>query len=174
MNKILIIGNSGSGKSWLASQLSERLGVKEVSLDSIHWEVGGYNQKRPQSLVDVDVSILCAETTWIVEGVFGHLAEQFIDSTDTLIFLDLDWSQCKKSLLARGSESSKQLDCDLAEENFQKLLSWASDYSSRESKSSRGFHNQLFNAFSGQKIRFTERKQVNIFISEKLHDFFTL
>ncbi|MBE3803320.1 AAA family ATPase, partial [Vibrio parahaemolyticus] len=46
MKKILIIGNSGSGKSWLSKQLSRKLQLQEVNLDSIVWESGGYNQKR--------------------------------------------------------------------------------------------------------------------------------
>ncbi|MCG6220788.1 hypothetical protein [Vibrio diabolicus] len=46
MKKILIIGNSGSGKSWLSNQLSRKLQLQEVNLDSIVWEPGGYNQKR--------------------------------------------------------------------------------------------------------------------------------
>ena len=44
-NRILIIGNSGSGKSWLASQLSEKLQYKTIHFDKHFWEPGGFNKK---------------------------------------------------------------------------------------------------------------------------------
>ncbi|UOR17694.1 hypothetical protein LOS88_15990 [Aeromonas veronii] len=38
----------------------------------------------------------------------GVLAEQLLDAADTLLFLDLDWSVCRDSLLSRGSQSAKK------------------------------------------------------------------
>ncbi|MFA0250995.1 hypothetical protein AB4480_16010 [Vibrio sp. 10N.261.45.A4] len=100
MEKVLIIGNSGSGKTWLSSRLAKRLRVKEISLDSIVWESGGYNQKRPQKAVDEEMHKLNIQPKWVIEGVFGTLAEKLVGSADTLIFLDMDWSICKSSLLS--------------------------------------------------------------------------
>ena len=101
----------------------------------------------------------------MVEGVFGALAEQLIDSADTLLFLDMDWELCEQSLLSRGSESSKQLDQGLAEKNFQDLLVWASAYYHRQSKSSRAFHRRLYIDFSGRKRHFTRREDVVVFLN---------
>lgn len=165
MKKVLIIGNSGSGKSWLSARLSTRLKVKNVNLDSVVWEPGGYNQKRPQDVVDSELSILSSEPLWVVEGVFGVLAEKLIHSADTLIFLDMDWSLCETSLCSRGSQSAKQEDRELAEKNFRELLIWASEYSTRASKSSHQFHSQLYTQFTGNKFRFSTREQVNTFVT---------
>lgn len=52
MNKILIIGNSGSGKSWLSEQLSRKLELEEINLDSMVWEPGGYNRKRSAGAIE--------------------------------------------------------------------------------------------------------------------------
>lgn len=166
MKKILIIGNSGSGKSWLSKQLSRKLQLQEVNLDSIVWEPGGYNQKRSTGAIENEIASIKSQCNWVVEGVFGALAEQLIFSADMLLFLDLEWSECKNSLYARGSESSKQLNEEQAEKNFRELLKWASEYSVRESKSSRQFHQQLFSDFHGTKVRFTTRSQVNEFVAE--------
>ncbi|PKH06492.1 AAA family ATPase [Moritella sp. Urea-trap-13] len=165
MKKVLIIGNSGSGKSWLSGQLSQKLQLKEVNLDAIVWEPGGYNQKRTPEVIENELASLSSEHSWVVEGVFGALAEQLISSADTLLFLDLDWSVCESSLRARGSESSKQFNANQAENNFTELLIWAFEYSNRTSKSSRQFHNHLFSHFSGVKVRFTRRSEVNAFIA---------
>ncbi|USH04256.1 AAA family ATPase [Grimontia kaedaensis] len=167
MQKILIIGNSGSGKTWLSKQLSQKLQLQEVNLDSIVWEPGGYNRKRSPEVIENEIVSLRSQHGWVVEGVFGALAEQLIPSADMLLFLDLEWSVCESSLYARGSESSKQLDVEKAEKNFLELLSWASEYPVRESKSSLKFHQKLFSDFRGNKRRFTSRSQVNEFVAEK-------
>ncbi|ENM5787998.1 AAA family ATPase [Vibrio metoecus] len=166
MNKILIVGNSGSGKSWLSAQLSRKLQLHEVNLDSIVWEPGGYNRKRSPEAIENEIVCLRSQHSWVVEGVFGALAEQLIPFADTLLFLDLEWSVCENSLKARGSESSNQLDVKQAEKNFSELLKWASEYSIRESKSSLQFHQQLFSDFHGNKVRFTTRSQINAFLAE--------
>lgn len=167
MNKVLIIGNSGSGKSWLSSRLATQLNLKEVNLDSIVWEPGGFNIQRTADLIEKELQSILKDDSWVVEGVFGKLAEQLICSTDMLLFLDLEWKHCKSSLLLRGCESDKQSNKKLAQDNFQKLLVWASEYNSRDSKSSLKFHNQLFDNFKGEKIRFTDRGQVTKFVNEK-------
>ena len=166
VNKVLIIGNSGSGKSWLSSRLSKQLNMKEVNLDSVYWEPGGFNKKRSPETVESELTKLCSEYQWVSEGVFGALAEKLIPAADALIFLDIDLDTCEQSLLFRGSESSKQLDPQLAEENFKELLKWTSEYKSRTSKNSFDFHFQLFNEFDGKKFHLKTRNEVNLFISE--------
>lgn len=95
MKKALIIGNSGSGKSWLSAKLLAQLQVKEVNLDSIVWLPGGFSRKRPQKVIDCELSSQCIESSWVIEGVFEALAEKLMISADTLLFLDIDWSLCE-------------------------------------------------------------------------------
>lgn len=166
MKRILIIDNSGSGKSWLAAQLAERLNIREVNLDTIVWQPGGFNQKQPQHEIDLAIEALAQEPSWVVEGVFGALAEQLLDAADTLLFLDLDWSVCRESLISRGSESAKQRDAMAAEDNFHKLLVWASEYGQRVSKSSRQLHRELFERCQSDKRRFTTRAEVNSYLTQ--------
>ena len=68
MKRILIIGNSGSGKSWLAARLAEQLTIREVNLDPIVWQSGGFNQKRPQHEIDHAIQALAQEPSWVIEG----------------------------------------------------------------------------------------------------------
>ncbi|ELC7279550.1 AAA family ATPase [Aeromonas veronii] len=166
MQRILIIGNSGSGKSWLAARLAKQLTIREINLDTIVWQPGGFNQKRPQHEIDHTIQTLAQEPSWVVEGVFGALAEQLLDAANTLLFLDLDWSVCRDSLLSRGSQSSKQRDVVAAEKNFQQLLVWASEYGQRAGKSSRHFHSELFDRFPNDKHHFTTREAVNSYLTQ--------
>jgi shikimate kinase len=47
--RTLIIGNSGSGKSWLAQRLSGQLQVPWVDLDSMHWLCDEHSIARPRA-----------------------------------------------------------------------------------------------------------------------------
>lgn len=46
-HRILILGNSGSGKTWLAQTLAHRLQSNAIELDTLHWLPGGFQQRRP-------------------------------------------------------------------------------------------------------------------------------
>ncbi|MNF58467.1 hypothetical protein D3C84_400230 [compost metagenome] len=49
LTRTLIIGNSGSGKSWLAQQLAGPLQATWVDLDSIHWLSDEHSIARPRA-----------------------------------------------------------------------------------------------------------------------------
>ena len=164
MGRIVIIGNSGSGKSYLAQRLSDYYGYPVIHLDALFWEPGGFNVKRPKEIVYAEIVTLVHGENWIVEGVFGELAQAFFANAEQLIWLDLDQETCMHSLLQRGSESSKQLYQQSAEENFQKLLTWASAYWQREDLRSHRGHANLFTQFNGKKDSFQTRLAVNDFL----------
>lgn len=166
MKKILIIGNSGSGKTWLGNRLASILGIPYISLDNIFWEPGGYNRKRIESDVEADIKRIQHSKCWVSEGVFGHLVEQLSAFAETLIYINLPWSECRNNLIKRGSESSRQLGPKKAEENFQALLKWASEYEARDSKASERFHNFLFENFSGQKHMVINREDIDQLIEK--------
>jgi adenylate kinase family enzyme len=44
--RTLVLGNGGSGKSWLSERLTEFLGVSAIELDNIHCLPGGFNARR--------------------------------------------------------------------------------------------------------------------------------
>jgi len=165
--RTLIIGNSGSGKSHLAESLSAIYSIPVFHLDQIFWMPGGFNEKKPKDEVKIEIEQKRKDDSWIVEGVFGELAEMFLSRAQSLVFLDMDWAVCRAGLLARGSESSKQLEAAKAEENFEKLLLWAEQYWARTNSCSRSGHFQLFSNFVGQKFKFTRHAEVNEFLKRQ-------
>lgn len=165
MERLVIIGNSGSGKTHLAQLLSDHFGYNLIHLDTLFWESGGFNIKRPKKVVLAEISHLIQARTWIVEGVFGELAKEFCVRADYLIWLDLDWETCSRNLLQRGSESSKQLDIQSAERNFEQLLKWASNYWHREGPRSHRGHQALFEEFTRERICLNSENSVQNFIA---------
>lgn len=164
MERIVIIGNSGSGKTYLAQRLGDHFGYPIVHLDKLFWEPGGFNNKRPKELVYAEIATLVQGKNWIVEGVFGELAQEFLVNADQLIWLDLDPESCLNSLRQRGAESSTQLDMQSAAENFQKLLTWAAAYWQRDDLRSYRGHAHLLEEFKGKKVHLQTRRAVNQYI----------
>jgi adenylate kinase family enzyme len=78
LKRIVIIGNSGSGKTFLARKISASSGIPVVHLDDLFWLPGGFNEKRPVETVDAEIASRAQDGEWIVEGVFGDLAEKFL------------------------------------------------------------------------------------------------
>jgi adenylate kinase family enzyme len=158
--RVVIIGNSGSGKSHLAAQIAAKDNRLVIALDELFWLPGGHNQKRPAGEVRTQIARLRNEECWVVEGVFGDLARAFLERAELLIWLDMDWETCRSSLTSRGSESSKQLDPDAAEVAFEKLPIWASEYWNRTTPSSHSGHHDLVGGFTGKSMVFTQRSQL--------------
>ena len=96
----IIIGNSGSGKSTLAERVGVALHLPVHDLDFVHWHADG--RKRDETDAKVRVARIAAGDGWVIEGVYGWLAEVALPRADTLIWLDLSWDDCRAGLLARG------------------------------------------------------------------------
>ena len=94
--KTVIIGNSGSGKTWLAKKFAAT-GAPVIHLDNLFWLPGGFDKKRSKNEVDQLIDQSKKHDRWIVEGVFGELAEQYFDEADILIWLDIPWGLCRSA-----------------------------------------------------------------------------
>lgn len=156
--KLIILGNSGSGKTFLAQKLSSFFNLPVIHLDKLFWESENCFQKRPKEKVHKEVLEIIEGERWILEGVFGDLAHIATYKADALIFLNIDWSECKKGLLLRGPQGA-------TEENFKELLNWAELYWNRKTMSSFEGHEKIFEHFHGPKMAFTSRNEVEEWLS---------
>lgn len=162
---IVIIGNSGSGKTWLAEQLRSRIDTSVVHLDDLFWEPGGFDKKRRRESIEYLIRKSQESTPWIAEGVFGELALYYSDTADLLVWLDLSWSVCKRRLMCRGSESKKQHHRLQSEKGLAELLQWASQYTQREDLRSYQGHKEIFVKFAGNKVWLKSENDVDSFVA---------
>jgi len=165
----VIIGNSGSGKTWLAHAMSGIVAAPVVHLDDIFWEPGGFNRRRNTDEVNVLIARAKEQDHWIVEGVFGELAQQFLSDANQLIWLDLEWLICRDRLLRRGSESKKHLDREQSQEGLCRLVEWAGNYRGRFDMCSFQAHKAMFDAFDGPCIRLRSECEVADFVRDIQH-----
>lgn len=163
--RTIIIGNSGSGKTYMAERLAAA-DTKVIHLDDLFWEPGGFDKKRPPEEVNRLIVDSKTNDQWIVEGVFGELAEQYFDVATTLIWLDMPWELCRSRLESRGSESKKHLNRVQSEEGLRRLLEWASQYYYRTDKRSQRGHRSLFDLYAGEKVRLKSTYEMDHYIED--------
>jgi adenylate kinase family enzyme len=92
MEKIVIIGSSGAGKSTFARHLGRKLHIKVVHLDRIFWQPG-WKEKPRDTRIDM-LQYLVRQKQWIIEGTYLRSSEPRLNAADTIIFLDIAPSLC--------------------------------------------------------------------------------
>jgi adenylate kinase family enzyme len=157
--RTLIIGNSGSGKSSLAERLGVLIHAPTFDLDLIHWKDDGLGAKQDEDAARQKVADLAATERWVIEGVYGWLAEVAVPRAMALIWLDIPWDVCREGLLARGLRRGG------SETDFADLLKWAEAYWDRQTPTSFKGHQRLFEAFSAAKLRVRNRNEVDRFLA---------
>ncbi len=99
MQRIMIIGCGGAGKSHLARKLHEITGLPLIHLDRYYWMPGwvepskAYWQEKMKELVQGD--------EWIMDGNYGGTMNIRISRADAIIFLDVPTFTCLSQALRR-------------------------------------------------------------------------
>ena len=99
MQRIVVIGTTGSGKSRLAAELSQRTGLRIIELDQLYW--GRDWQGVPLDLFRHRVEREIRDGGWIVVGNYGQVRDLVWPRADTLIWLDLSFPLVMSRLVRR-------------------------------------------------------------------------
>lgn len=90
MQRIRVVGASGSGKTYLARQLAERLGLPHLELDSVQHLAGW--RVAPLDQFQADVRAFVADSDdrggWVIDGNYNDRAPELFDAADTIVWLD--------------------------------------------------------------------------------------
>ncbi|MBU9723214.1 MULTISPECIES: DNA topology modulation protein [Bacillaceae] len=130
MKRIAIIGSGGAGKSTLAKQIGQHLGIEVVHLDALYWKPGWVETPRDK-WVEIQQELLKKEE-WIVDGNFGSTMDLRIEAADTIIFLDYSKWVCTYRVLKRQIMYRKKTRPDMGANCPEKLdplfLKWVWNY----------------------------------------------
>lgn len=97
MDKIVVIGSPGAGKSTLARKLGRKLRMKVVHLDRNFWQPGWKEIPR-NTRIDI-LKKLVQEKQWIIEGTYLDSSEPRLSAADTIIFLDINPFVCLQRVI---------------------------------------------------------------------------
>ena len=91
--RILILGNSGSGKTTMARELRDELGIAHLDLDTIAWAMPGERLPLAESVVAL-AAFRRAQSSWVVEGSYASLVEAALPLCTELRFLNPGVEAC--------------------------------------------------------------------------------
>lgn len=99
MNRIMIIGCPGSGKTTLAKQLALKLNIPLIHLDVLHWRDNW--QEVPKEEFDDLLLQAIQKDKWIVDGNYDSTINLRLKYSDTVIYLDYPRLVCLLGVLKR-------------------------------------------------------------------------
>lgn len=99
MNRVLVIGPCGAGKSTVASELGPLLDLPVHHLDQLHWREGWVESSREELLAAV--APILAGDRWLIDGNYGGTMSDRLERADTVIYLDYPTSLCLWRALRR-------------------------------------------------------------------------
>ncbi len=105
MERVLVIGAGGSGKTTVARTIAQRLGLPLIHLDAHYWRPG-WIPTPPDEWRGV-VAELVARPRWVMDGNYGGTLDMRLAACDSIVFLDLPrwvclWRVLKRSARYRG------------------------------------------------------------------------
>ena len=103
MNKIIVIGCPGSGKSTFSKELHNRTGIPLFHLDMMFWNADKTTveksvfRKRLLNILKLD--------KWIIDGNYQSTMESRLRECDTVFFLDYSLETCLEGVRVRRGKA---------------------------------------------------------------------
>lgn len=119
MEKIVIIGSAGAGKTTLARELGDILKINVIHLDRYFWRSDWHEIPRDERVkIQFD---LIKRPRWIIEGSYLSSSDDRLQAADTIIFLDMPQWLCFSHVIKRRFEFRNKQRDDLPEGCREKL-----------------------------------------------------
>ena len=126
MERIIIIGCGGAGKSTLARQLGEKTGLPVVHLDKLFWHPGWVESTKDE--IDAKILEEMQKPQWILDGNYNRTLPMRLEKCDTVIYLDFSRFACLMGVVKRVVTTYGKVRPDMGEgcpERFDwEFLQW--------------------------------------------------
>ena len=113
MERIMIIGCGGAGKSTLARKLGKKTGLPVVHLDRIWWSPGNWEHLDREKF-DVLLMQEMEKPRWIMDGNYNRTLDLRLERADTVIYLDFSRWQCLRGWIGRVIKNWGHARADMA------------------------------------------------------------
>lgn len=118
--KIAFIGHPGSGKTYAATTLAKRIGIKEIDIDNLLDNLVYFFFKKPhRKAFD---KLLKDRTEWILDGYAGKRMPTYIwNEADYIVYLNFPKSELKQNIYNRYRFQKNDVAVH-SQEKFMNLL----------------------------------------------------
>ncbi len=166
MNKVIIFGNSGSGKSTYAKHLKQTFKLEHLDLDTIAWQPYDETSTLPPQRMAIAKSesiihkFISENNRWVIEGCYADLLQLVSPLATNMIFMNLPISKCINNAINRPFEPHKYKSKEAQDANLAMLVEWIRNYENRDDTFSLSAHKALFEAFGGNKVVLTTNQEL--------------
>ena len=166
MERILIIGCGGAGKSTLARQLGDKLDLPVVHLDKLFWKPGWVESSREE--IDEKIFAELQKPRWIMDGNYNRTLPERLNYCDSVIYMDFSRLACLMGVAKRILTTYGTVRPDMGEgcpERFDlDFLKWVWNFNQ---KNRERYYRLLQDAEGVETIVLKNRNEVKNFL-EKL------
>ncbi len=99
MQRVLIVGPCGAGKSTLARELGARWDLPIHHLDRLNWRSGWVEGTKDE--LRSKLAEITATDRWLIDGTYGGTLGERLPRADTVVYLDYPVWLCVTRLLVR-------------------------------------------------------------------------
>ncbi len=163
MEKILVIGCPGSGKSTFARKIRDKIGLPLYYLDQLWHKSDKTTVSREE--FDSKLSDILKRNQWIIDGNYNRTLEMRLKACDSVFFLDLPTEVCLRGVESRIGR--KREDMPWIEEEFdEEFRQWIMDFP----QNSRPKIYHLLEQYESKKyiVIFKSRQEVNSYLQHFL------
>ena len=163
MERIIIIGCGGAGKSTLARKLGEVLDLPVVHLDKLFWKPGWVETTAEE--FDALLAQELAKDQWIMDGNFNRTMPERMKRCDTIIYLDFSRCACLMGVLKRIITTYGTVRPDMGEGCPERIdlefLKWVWNFNKNKRES---YYKLLNEAENVETIVLKKRRAVKLFL----------
>lgn len=161
MQKVIVIGCPGSGKSTFSRALHAAAGLPLYHLDRMHWNADGTTVPKAVFLQRLQQAL--QKEAWIIDGNYCSTMELRMQPCDTVFFLDLPTEVCLEGIRARSGKERPDMPRILPEEDDRKFMDFIRSYHSV----SRPQVMDLLRKYAHKRIIiFESREEANEFLAQ--------
>ncbi|MHA6621204.1 P-loop NTPase family protein [Pseudonocardia sp. DLS-67] len=108
MDRVVVVGRGGAGKSVISRRIGELIGAPVIELDALFWREPGLRPLAREEWVRVQDELVRQRSRWVADGDLGpyDVLSVRLRAADAVVMLDFSLLRCVWRALRRSREGA--------------------------------------------------------------------